>query len=73
MAEERENAIMVKISETIGTDVDKEELIKALNYDRNQYQKGYLDGKNDTLEKVRAEILECLDIINKYKGGEWYD
>ena len=27
--------------------VDKEELIKALEYDRMQYDKGYSDGKND--------------------------
>ena len=35
-----------------GIEVDKEELIKALNYDRNQYEKGY----NDALDKIRAEI-----------------
>lgn len=29
--------------------VDKEELIRALNYDRQQYQKGYLDGKADAV------------------------
>lgn len=42
---ERENAITAKISETIGIDVNREELIKALNYDRNQYEKGYADAK----------------------------
>ena len=25
-------------------DVDKEELLKALEYDRNQYERGYYDG-----------------------------
>ena len=28
-------------------DVDRDELIKALNYDRDQYNKGYADGKAD--------------------------
>ena len=28
----------------IGIDVDKDELVRALNYDRNQYEKGYRDG-----------------------------
>lgn len=42
---ERENAITVKVSETIGVDVNREELIKALNYDRDQYEKGYADAK----------------------------
>lgn len=27
-----------------GIDVDKDELVHALNYDRNQYEKGYRDG-----------------------------
>lgn len=42
---ERENAITLKVSETIGVDVNREELIKALNYDRQQYEKGYADAK----------------------------
>ncbi len=29
----------------VGVDVDKDELIKALAYDREQYQKGYRDGQ----------------------------
>ena len=36
--------------------VDKDELIKAINYDRNQYSKGYKDGVDDVLDKIRAEI-----------------
>ncbi len=62
-----------------GVAVNKEELIKAINYDRNQYSKGYKDGVNDVLDKIRTEIielrsrqnvgvLECLDIIEKYKA-----
>lgn len=29
----------------VGIDVNKDELIKALKYDREQYKKGYADGK----------------------------
>lgn len=35
--------------------VDKEELIKALAYDRNQYQKGYDDGYNLRMEELKNE------------------
>lgn len=38
--------------------VDKGEIIKALRYDRNQYSKGYKDGVNDTLDKLREEIID---------------
>ena len=35
---------MIKASQKVGIHVDKAELIKALRYDRGQYEKGYLDG-----------------------------
>lgn len=41
--EESENAIVAEISEQIGLNIDKEELLKALAYDRDQYRKGYAD------------------------------
>ena len=37
--------------------VDKDELIRALQYDRNQYEKGYADGKAD----AEAELVRCKD------------
>lgn len=40
---EAEEFIMSKINMVV--DVNKEELVKALQYDRNQYEKGYSDAK----------------------------
>lgn len=48
---ERDNAITLKIQEKIGIDIDKKELIKALNYDRQQYEKGYADAKAEFAPK----------------------
>lgn len=36
----------------IGVKVDKDELIKALKYDRDQYEKGYRDGKESAAESA---------------------
>ena len=36
--------------------VDKEELIKALNYDRQQYRKGYIDGMKEFAEKLKENL-----------------
>ena len=33
----------------VGVKLDKAELIKALEYDRDQYEKGYRDGKKDAV------------------------
>lgn len=56
-----------------GIDVDKNELIKALKYDRNQYSKGYKDGVNDVLDNIRAEIEQTaypiVHGVNNYEKG----
>lgn len=40
-----------------GVAVDKDELIKALTYDRGQYEKGFADG----YRAAKAEIVRCKD------------
>lgn len=56
-----ENQIMVQVNAVV--DVNKEELVKALNYDRDQYYKGYESGFNNA-EKIykRALELACKDV-----------
>lgn len=64
MVQEDENMVMKAIRE-VGVNVDKEELIKALQYDRNQYTKGYEDGKNEVFDKIRAEIENMQIVYDK--------
>ena len=45
----------------VGVNVDKDELIKALEYDRGQYQKGYYDRD--------SEIVRCKDCKH---SEHWY-
>ena len=42
--------------------IDKEELAKALQYDRGQYDKGYEDGRAD------AAVRKCGALALNYKG-----
>ena len=42
----------IKYVQSVGFDVNKEELTKALMYDRNQYEKGY----NDAVEEFREYL-----------------
>ena len=49
-----------KAVQNVGVDVDKDELLKALQYDRGQYQKGYNDRD--------AEIVRCKD-CKHYESG----
>lgn len=41
---------IVRAVQDVGIFVDKDELIKALQYDRGQYDKGYADGQKDAKE-----------------------
>lgn len=58
--EQRENAIFAKVQDAFDVQVDKAELIRALQYDRNQYDKGYADGKADAM----AEMVRCMDCVH---------
>lgn len=46
MNEDFENSVL-KAVQKVGINVDKEELLKALIYDRRQYDKGYEDAMNE--------------------------
>lgn len=46
----------------IGVDVNKEELIKALKYDREQYNKGYKDGLKDGMRKYANRLCERMGL-----------
>lgn len=58
--EEKENLIMGRIEEQIGVKVDKDELIKALKYDRNQYAQGYTKGWFDGVEEGKQFALKRM-------------
>lgn len=48
-----------------GVDVDRDELLRALRYDREQYEKGYADGKAAAMEG----LVRCKDC--KWWGGKY--
>lgn len=58
-----ENDIM-KVVQRYNIDVDKDELLKALKYDREQYDKGFSDCKA-IYEKKLEKILERLEEMRK--------
>ena len=49
-----------KCIQQYGINVDKDELIKALQYDRNQYEKGYRDGYRDAAMKLVERLKEVF-------------
>lgn len=54
---EQEDSLVMQVKQEILYDIDKEELIKALQYDRDQYQKGYADAMKNK-EKLSELIFD---------------
>lgn len=52
---------VMKIVASYDIDVNKEELLKALQYDRNQYEKGYADGYARAIDKFVRKIIRRLE------------
>lgn len=63
LVEEEERQILKAVHD-VGVEVDRDELIKALEYDRDQYEKGFEDGKNS----VWVDVKERLP---KKNGSYW--
>lgn len=67
---EQENNIYKAIQD-YGVSVDKDELIKALKYDRYQYERGYINGYNRKASEVAREIIADIEkILEVDKYGE---
>ena len=58
--QQTEDYITFKIEQTLDCEVDKEELIKALQYDRDQYDKGYQEGYLDGVRDGKQILLNKL-------------
>ena len=54
---EKQDETIVHACMRVGVNVDRDELVKALAYDRHQYEKGYVDGRVD----IEKEIVHCRD------------
>ena len=59
----QEDQLIYSLSQTIGYQIDKEQLVRALRYDRDQYKKGYSDAKKEILEKIYNTFngIQCYD------------
>lgn len=54
---QKQDGWLVESVRRVGFNIDKDELAKALNYDREQYEKGYADGRRAR----ESEIVRCKD------------
>ncbi len=67
-----ENGIMEAI-QRVGINVDKTELLRAMQYDRDQYNKGFSDGKLSGYAERDMEIVRCSDCKHYDPNTEFCD
>lgn len=58
-----------KAIQNVGIDVNKEELLKALQYDREQYSKGYSDGYANAIDEFSERLKKHLNQFDFWKYG----
>ena len=61
---------ILKAVMNVGVHVDKEELLKALKYDRDQYSKGYADGIREFTERI---VEQLGNLETNIIGRHYYD
>lgn len=61
---QKQDELIMEAVHRVGFNIDKYELMEALNYDRDQYEKGYADGR----QARDSEIVRCKDC--KHRDGE---
>lgn len=72
----KENQLMLRVNQAVDFYVDKAELLKALQYDRNQYETGYLDAKKKFKRpksewvKINTERVMCRRCT--FRHEKWF-
>ncbi len=76
---------LLKVTQEMGIVVDREGLLKALQYDRGQYEKGYKDGYRDAQKQGQWipieydgyadghpvwDLWECSECREEHSGDE---
>lgn len=60
-----DDSIVMEIQREYGIAVDKDELIKALQYDRGQYSRGYRDGYDEAKNEYEQKIANIVEEIKR--------
>ena len=66
LIKQEEDHLMAQITETVGYQINKEELIKALKYDRNQYHIGFEDARK-MYERAKGEWIPVTERLPEEK------
>lgn len=61
--EEERLEILARVNSIV--DINEEELVRALSYDEEQYNRGYDNGFEDGYEKAKSDFMQMVSDLNK--------
>lgn len=61
---------VLKAVQDVGITVDKQELLKALQYDRDSYRKGFQDGARNENELWMLKLRNVLDAMKEVEDDK---
>ena len=64
---------IMRAVQNVGVNVDKDELLRALKYDRQQYEKGYKDRDDAIIRCGQCEFLKMLPVDHHGHQPYWCD
>lgn len=73
MIKEDEDHLMHEVTRAVGYEIDKDELLRALRYDREQYRRGYNDGTREVLQHAELAIKQIREDMSKLDCDEDWD
>lgn len=65
-----ENRLMAEVKMKVDVNVDKDELLKALEYDRHQYEKGR-DDAIEVLKPMCRHLVKCIAHPERREYVDW--
>ena len=63
--EKKQGDMIYRAVQEVNINVDRDELMNALKYDRGQYQKGYVDGIKEFAERLKTINHDGIDVLVK--------
>ena len=69
--QKKEENYIMECVRNVGINVNKKELVKALSYDRHQYEKGYNDGYIDGLNQISKDMRKVMEIVMSNECPEY--
>lgn len=69
MHQQRDNEVIAVLEQAVGVRIDKNELIRAIKHERDQYRVGYNDGRLDLSDSILHKLETVIADTQRVCGN----